>query len=304
MDFQAIITEIHNDVLRYLGRGEVANYIPALARVKPRQFGMAVCALDGQDPVTGQGKTRFSIQSVSKVFALVLAMRFEGESIWQRVGREPSGTPFNSLVQLEYEKGIPRNPFINAGALVITDIVMQYCDDANQLILDFVRKLARDDSIEYDQEIVRSEREAGYRNAALCNFLKSFGNIRNRVEDVLDVYYHQCALAMSCQELARAFLFLANGGVDPGDGEQIVTSSQAKRINAVMLTCGLYDEGGDFAFHVGLPGKSGVGGGIVAVMPGNHTVACWGPELNANHNSVCGMKALKWFTDKTGMSIF
>lgn len=304
MDYGSILNEVHRAIQPILGQGKVADYIPALAQVQPAQFGMALRTVDGRDFQVGAATKPFSIQSISKVLALTLAMGFEGESIWTRVGREPSGNPFNSLVQLEYENGIPRNPFINAGALVITDIIMNHTSDANLLLQDLVRNLTGNTSLGYDEAVALSERQAGFRNAALCNFLKSFGNIHHDVEAVLDTYCHQCSLVMSAADLSRAFMFLANGGVNPLTNETIITSSQAKRINAVMLTCGLYDEGGDFAFLVGLPGKSGVGGGIVAVLPGKWVLTVWSPGLNLNHNSLCGMKALELFTTLTGESVF
>lgn len=233
-----------------------------------------------------------------------MAMRFIDDKIWERVGKEPSGNPFNSLVQLEYEQGIPRNPLINAGAMVITDYVISHTSDARAAILSFVQHLAGSDGAFYDEQVARSEKETGHRNAALAHFLKSYGRLDNPVDTVLDVYFHQCSLALSCQALARSFLFLANQGVQPGSGARIITPRQAKRINAVLLTCGMYDAVGDFAFWVGLPGKSGVGGGIVAVDPGELCLAVWSPELNPSGNSLVGAKALELFTTKTGRSIF
>jgi len=303
-DYGAVLNRIMDDIRPYLGQGRPADYIPALAQVDPMKFGMAVQTADGAAHVVGDGAERFSIQSISKVFSLTLAMRFEGPAIWQRVGREPSGNPFNSLVQLEYEQGIPRNPFINAGALVMTDIIMRHTDDAKGLMLAFVRELAGNDAIDYDPVVAASEWEAGHRNFALAHFLKSFGNIRGNVDQVLDTYFHQCSLTMSCSDLARAMLFLAAGGVMPGSGTTVTSPRQTKRLNALMMTCGLYDEGGDFAFRVGMPGKSGVGGGIVGVLPGELTAVVWSPALNPNHNSLCGMLALEWFTTLTGRSIF
>jgi glutaminase len=152
--------------------------------------------------------------------------------------------------------------------------------------------------------VVKSEKEHGFRNAALVNFMKAYGNINHQLDDVLDIYYHQCSIEMSCKQLARSFLFLANGGVVPATGERILSASAAKRINAIMLTCGFYDQAGAFAYLVGLPGKSGVGGGIVAVIPGELAIAVWSPELNSQGNSILGIKVLELFTTRTGMSIF
>ncbi len=303
MKYQAIIDEIHAEVQYLFGRGNVADYIPALAGVDARKLGIAVHTLDGECVEAGDSRERFSIQSISKVFNLALAMRIVGDEVFGRVGVEPSGNPFNSLVQLEQEKGIPRNPFINAGALVIADILLDHLDRPNEEMLAFVGKLRCDD-VRYDESVVESEKACGFVNKALGNFMKAHGNITHDVEAVLDAYYHQCAIEMSCVGLATSFLFLANGGVVPGTGMRVLTASQAKRVNAIMLTCGFYDEAGSFAYHVGLPGKSGVGGGIVAVIPGLLAIAVWSPELNRYGNSVLGIKVLELFTTRTGKSVF
>jgi glutaminase len=304
MDYSTILSEIHKEVKTLIGKGKVADYIPALARVNPEQFGMAVATLEGKEYSTGDVQTRFSIQSISKVYTLAHAFGIEGNKIWGRVGREPSGNPFNSLVQLEHEHGFPRNPFINAGAMVITDILLNNLENPYNEVLKFIRSLTENNTLEYDEEVAQSERQHGYRNAAVVNFLKSHNNIHSDVEEVLDLYFHHCSINMNTLELARSFLFLANHGILPGSRKKILTKSQAKRLNALMLTCGTYDEAGDFAFRVGLPGKSGVGGGIAAIIPGKLSVAVWCPALNEKGNSMAGLKALELFTTKTGISVF
>lgn len=304
MDYKKILKEIFTEVQPYFGKGKVADYIPALKQVDPIKFGLAIATIDGEFIQLGDATEPFSIQSISKVFSLSLAFRHHGESLWHRVGKEPSGTSFNSLVQLEYERGIPRNPFINAGALVVTDILISDFHDPKEDVLTFLKKVSGNDSIYYDEVVVNSEKAHSYRNASLVNFMKSHQNIHNHVEDVLDVYFHHCSIAMSCVDLAKAMLYFANHGILPSTGERLLTVSQAKRLNAVMMTCGFYDEAGEFAFRVGLPGKSGVGGGIVAVIPGKLSIAVWSPELNTKGNSIVGMKALELFTTKTGMSVF
>ncbi len=304
IDFQTCIEEILNETRGLIGKGRVADYIPALAEVDPNQVGIAVQTLDGQTFQAGDALVPFSIQSISKVFVFSMVFRAWGDRLWSRMGREPSGNSFNSLVQLEHENGIPRNPFINAGALVSTDCLLSISKNPLKDILSYVRGLAGNSKISYDSVVANSERETGYRNAALVNFMKSFGNIENDVEAVLNAYFHQCGLMMSCVDLARAFSFLANGGINPLNGEQILTQSQAKRVNAMMQTCGLYNESGEFAFCTGLPGKSGVGGGIVAVVPKMFSICVWSPELNRHGNSLVGMKALELFTTRTGISIF
>ncbi|HSS63044.1 MAG TPA: glutaminase [Gammaproteobacteria bacterium] len=304
MNYQIVLDEIIEEIRPSLARGRVADYIPMLASVAKTKFGMAVQTVDGRSFQAGDAGEPFSIQSISKVYTLTLALKYEGEALWKRVGREPSGTAFNSLVQLEYENGIPRNPFINAGAIVISDIVRSRVADCRRVLLDFVRARSDNPSIEHDPDVARSERATGYRNVALANFIKSFGNLENDVDEVLDFYFYQCSLSMSCLDLARSLSFLANGGRCPWTRERLLTESQAKRINAVMLTCGTYDAVGDFAFRVGMPGKSGVGGGIVAVIPNRLSVAVWSPGLNEKGNSLAGTLALELFTTKTGISIF
>ncbi|MBK6710537.1 MAG: glutaminase [Chloroflexi bacterium] len=304
VDYPNILAEIYDAVQPLLAQGKVADYIPELAHISPHKFGMAVQTSSGELHGIGDADEKFSVQSVSKAFTLTMAMRLEGDAIWRRVGREPSGTAFNSLVQLEYENGIPRNPFINAGAMVVTDMILSHHPDAKQAILDFVRLLSGTEGIGFDTAVAQSEKSTGYRNAALAYFLKSFGNLRNDPEAVLDTYFHHCALSMSCVEMARAGMFLANDGRLPWDGQVILSRSQAKYVKALMLTCGTYDAVGDFAYRVGLPGKSGVGGGILAVMPDTFSVCVWSPGLNAQGNSLAGTKALELFTTLTEISIF
>ena len=304
MNINKILKEIYTEIQPLLGQGRVADYIPELGNISPTKFGMAVLTNEGEQFQIGDAVEKFSIQSISKLFTLTLAMQLEGDAIWQRIGREPSGTAFNSLVQLEYENGIPRNPFINAGALVVTDMIISHLDEAQKSVLDFVRKLSNNSEIEFDLAVARSEKSTGYRNVALANFIKSFGNLRNEPADVLEAYFHHCSLSMSCVDVARAGLFLTHKGKLPWSGETIVKPNQAKYIKSLMLTCGTYDSVGDFAYRVGLPGKSGVGGGILAVMPGEFSVCVWSPGLNENGNSLAGTKALELLTTLTGISIF
>ncbi|MEX2455102.1 MAG: glutaminase [Rhodospirillaceae bacterium] len=304
MDWQTHIERIAAEIRPQLKRGRVATYIEALARVPRDRFGMAVRTVGGEEYFTGDADMPFSIQSISKVFTLTMAMNHVGDRLWKRVGREPSGNPFNSLVQLEREEGIPRNPFINAGAHVVTDEIAAHCDRPMADILAFVRRISGNPAIRYDEEVAASERETGYRNFALANFLKSFGNLEGEVDSVLDLYFHQCAIAMSCRDLCRAAGFLANDGIDPASSDRIVPKTRARRINSLMLTCGLYDAVGNFAFRVGLPAKSGVGGGIVAVWPGRLTVCVWSPGLDSTGNSLAGTRALELFAQRTGATIF
>ena len=307
MNYQAILDEIYQTIQPELHRGKVADYIPALANVPKGQFAMTVMLEDGSHFSVGDAARPFSIQSISKVFTFTMALHTYSKKLYERVGVEPSGNPFNSLVQLEYEEGIPRNPFINAGALVVTDsLVTHYGDEYKALeqIMRFVRDITDDATIDFDPVVARSEMEHGDRNLALAHLMKSFGNFDNDVEQTVKTYFKHCAVEMTTYQLARAALFLAFGGTDPLTKRTFATPSQTKRINAVMLTCGHYDASGEFAFHVGLPAKSGVGGGIVAVVPGKMSIAVWSPALNKYGNSHAGTLALQLFTDKTGLSIF
>lgn len=303
-DLLAVLDQVHDHVRPLIGQGKVASYIPRLANVPIDRFGMAVATLDGEMVGIGDADEKFSIQSISKVFTLTLALEALGGELWKRVGREPSGNAFNSLVQLERERGIPRNPLINAGAHVIADVILSSSPSAREDLLGFVRERADNAAISMDEDVARSEREAGYRNAALANFVRSFNNLDNDVEAVLDFYFHHCALQMSCVDLARAFLFLANRGVCQRSGRAVISADRAKRINALMMTCGTYDAAGEFAFRVGLPVKSGVGGGIVAVVPNAMTVVVWSPGLDDKGNSLVGAAALDRFTALTGLSVF
>lgn len=303
-DYQPVLEQIRDRVRREFGKGRVATYIPALGQVPPRRFGMAVKDVDGAEFGVGDFRVPFSIQSVSKVFTLSMALGYVGARLWRRVGREPSGNPFNSLVQLEYEKGIPRNPFINAGAMVLADCIGQHEARPKGAILGYLRRLAGNRTIRYDREVARSEAETGHRNRAIANFLKAHGNLAGDVDRVLDIYFHQCSIAMSCLDLARAAAHLANGGRSPDSGEAVMPPRRVKRINALMATCGLYDAVGSFAFRVGIPAKSGVGGGILGVLPGVMSVCVWSPELDPHGNSHVGGKALELFTTRIRRSVF
>ena len=304
MNFEEIIREVYLKIQPLEEKGQLPTYIPELRYVDPAKFGVCVSTLQNETYGIGDYQERFSIQSIAKVLSLSLAYSMLGGNIWNRVGVEPSGTSFNSLIQLELEHGIPRNPFINAGALVICDILLTHLSHPKEEFLEYVRSLANNPDLTYSDKIAASEKQAGYRNVALCNLIKSFDNIMNDPVDVLDFYFNLCSLEMSCEELSRTFLYLANDGYTLHDNKQILTKSQAKRTNALMQTCGFYDESGEFAFKVGLPGKSGVGGGIVAIHPLQYSIAVWSPCLNAKGNSYKGMLFLEAFTTRSELSIF
>ena len=301
-----IIAEIGAEMAAAPERGRVADYIPPLAAVDPARFGMAVIEADGTVHLAGDADVPFSIQSISKVFSLTLALGIVGDAVWERVGREPSGSAFNSIVQLETEHGIPRNPFINAGAIVVADMILGRGAPPGAIaeVLQFVRALAGEPSIYIDEAVAAAEAETGFRNMALANYMRSFGNIHNPVEQTLRVYFNQCALAMSCRQLAMAGRYLMCGGINPATGRSVVSPQRARRINALMLTCGHYVGSGEFAFRVGLPGKSGVGGGILAIAPNRAAIAVWSPGLNKNGTSQIGALALERLVQRTGWSVF
>ena len=301
--YDALLEWIADEVTPYIGDGRVADYIPALAEVSPDRFGMALATVDGRLYGVGDYRERFSLQSISKVYSLALVMARDAGSLRGRVGVEPSGNAFNSLIQLEYERGIPRNPFINAGALVVTDLLHTLTGDASGAVLDFLRAEADDRTVTIDAAVAASEAEHGDLNLALAHFMAAYGNIENPVDVAADHYFRHCSIAMSCAETALATLFLARHGVR-ADGSRLLPVLGAKRVNALMMTCGAYDAAGEFAFRVGLPAKSGVGGGIVAVVPGRAALCVWSPGLDRHGNSVAGVEALDRFTTATGWSVF
>lgn len=303
MDFQTLLDEIHTELRPLMGTGgKVATYIPALARVSPHQFGIALRTCAGETAAAGDSAVPFSIQSMSKVFSLTLAIRALGEAMWDRIGREPSGSPFNSLVQLETERGIPRNPFINAGAIAVADRLVSQ-GDAKAELLALLSRLCGE-PVAIDAEVARSEADTGFRNTALANFMKGFGTLDNDIATVLDVYFNQCAIHMSCEQVACAAGYLCRDGRHPLAGTPVLSTAQTRRVNALMLTCGTYDAAGEFAFRIGLPCKSGVGGGIVAVVPDRLTLCVWSPALDDTGNSWLGRQALELFVAKTGLSVF
>lgn len=304
MDYQNILEKIYREIQPYAQSGKQADYIPALAQVDPDQFGMYLHVLDAEDYSLGQYDTKFSIQSISKVFSLAIALSLKGKELWNRIGKEPSGSAFNSLVQLEYEHGKPRNPFINAGAIVVADVLLSNLEQPENFFLNFVRQLSGNPHLQYSEEVAHSEQSCSYLNASIAYLLKHHGNLENKVEDVLHLYCMMCSVEMSCKDLAQAFAAFARSNEPFSHGGVELTVSRVKRINAIMQTCGFYDEAGEFAFLVGLPGKSGVGGGIVAVYPSKYSIAVWSPRLNGRGNSIMGMKALELFTTYTSESIF
>ncbi|RUO23445.1 glutaminase [Aliidiomarina iranensis] len=284
--------------------GQVADYIPALAHVNADAVGIAVVELDGTVHTAGDANEAFSIQSISKIFGLAMAMNRMDDALWERVRMEPSGQAFNSIVQLEWEHGIPRNPFINAGALVVADVLTSRYSSSKTAFVQYVRQLANNESIHADHDVWESEKEHGNRNAALAYLMKSFGNIESGVPEVLDHYFFQCSIAMNCVDLARSLGFLANKGIQPGTEQRICDARSAHRINALLSTSGMYDQSGEFAFTVGLPAKSGVGGGIVAVVPDYGVICAWSPPLNRYGNPARAVEMITQFALRLGLSVY
>jgi glutaminase len=303
---ESVVKEIADEMRQRPDRGEVATYIPELARADAKAFGLVVIDADGNVAAGGDSEVPFSIQSISKVFTLTLALGKIGDRLWRHVGREPSGSPFNSIVQLENERGIPRNPFINAGAIAVTDQILSGHQPREALgeILRFMQFVADDPSITIDEAVAASEQRTGFRNIALANYMKAFGVLDNPADYTLGVYFHHCAIAMSCRQLAMAGRFLVHQGRVAKNGSSVVQAERARRINAIMLMCGHYDGSGEFAYRVGLPGKSGVGGGILAIAPGKASIAVWSPGLDHSGNSHLGRIALETLTKRLGWSIF
>ncbi len=303
---QDIVNEIAEQIKAETDRGKVADYIPQLAAIDPNQFGISIALPTGEVFSAGDAKTLFSIQSISKVFSLTVALGKMGDAIWANVGREPSGDPFNSIIQLEHEHGIPRNPFINAGAIAVVDAIMMGHEPKETLaeILRFVRFIANDDTIAIDEKVALSELATGHRNSSLAHFMASCGRMKHSIEKVLGVYYHQCSISMDCVQLAKSGLFLVSGGVNESTGQRVISEQRARRINSLMMMCGHYDGSGEFAYRVGLPGKSGVGGGILAIAPGIASIAVWSPGLDRIGNSKLGTKALDMLVKRTSWSVF
>lgn len=304
MNYQQLLEDIYAEINQAKLNGETASYIPQLKNIDGSKFGITLITNNGEIYTVGDANEKFSIQSISKVLTLSMAFPVLKDNLWQRVGVEPSGNAFNSLAQLEFENGIPRNPLINAGALVITDIIRKNNTEPINSILSFIGEISGEPGISFNETMAKSELKHSSRNKALAHFMKSFKNIESKVDKLITTYCNQCAIEMTCTELAKAFLLFANHGFSIYSNKQVLTKSETKRINAIMQTCGFYDEAGEFTFKVGLPGKSGVGGGIAAVLPEKFSVVVWSPELNSKGNSVKGMKTLELLTTKLGYSIF
>jgi glutaminase len=302
------IKELESAVEEVVGRmgvierfGKAADHIEGLAEIDTDRFGIAVVTDGGATVTGGEADEPFAIQSISKVFGLTLALQAFGDEVWKRVGREPSGDPFNSIVDLERQKGIPRNPFINPGAIVVSDMLLDISakSDTQKTVREFLADQIGED-VGIDRKVFDKESSSGFNNRAMANLCKSFGNLNHEVEAVMKPYVSQCAIALSARQLALAGRYLMDGGDKPTDQQRLL----ARRVNSLMLTCGQYDGSGEFAFRVGLPAKSGVGGGILAIAPGVASIGVWSPGLDDNGNSLLGTLALEQLAERMGWSVF
>lgn len=292
----------------YASKGRVASYIPGLAHAPQQALGITLCHLSGASVTAGDCGMRFTLQSISKVFTLLLALMDRGEqAVFEKVGMEPTGDDFNSMLKLELvEPGKPFNPLINAGAIVISSLIEgRTPEEKADRIVRFVRELAGGDaSIGINADMYRSEASTANRNRSLAYFLKDNDVLDEEVEPTLDVYFRQCSIETTCAQVARMALVLASGGVDPATGRELVPRRYVRIAKSFMVTCGMYNASGEFAIQVGIPAKSGVSGGILAVVPGELGIGLIGPALNEKGNSIAGVHLLQQLSERYDWSIF
>lgn len=303
---ERVVDDIVGEMFAFPAWGKASDFLPELAKIDVHQFGLAIMTGSGDIVAGGDAERPFTLQSVSKVFALTLALEWFGDEVWRRVGREPSGDPYNSIVDLERHRGFPRNPFINSGALVIVDMLLgrRQGEAIPEFVRDRISQLFHGDEVGVDDSIWRSERASSFTNRALANLAKSFGNLHHEVEDVITAYVHQCAISLSCRQLAEAGRYLMVERAELDSEAALQEAHRARRVAALMLTCGQYDGSGDFAYRVGLPAKSGIGGGILAIVPNVASIAVWSPGLDDNGNSLLGTLALERLSDRMDWSVF
>ncbi len=303
-DIQAVVDDIVGQMAVVDRFGKAASHVEGIAEFETGQFGIAVVMADGRIATGGSHDHPFAIQSISKVFAFTMALRSLGDDVFERVGREPSGDPFNSIVDLERMKGIPRNPFINSGALVVVDALLgrPKGKDTPATVRDMLMEEIGEKKLGRVAEIVEQDgKTSGWGNRAHASLAKFFDNLHGDIEKVMTAYAEQCAICLDCRQLALAGRYLMRTRGSGGSSDE---ARLARRINALMMSCGMYDGSGDFAFRVGLPAKSGVGGGILAIAPGKASIATWSPGLDDNGNSVLGMLALEQLSERMGWSVF
>lgn len=292
---------------KYTQRGKVASYIPELSKADKNALGICVTKLDGEEYLAGDFETKFTIQSISKVITLILAILDNGkENVFRKVGMEPTADAFNSIVNLEVKNPQkPLNPMINSGAIATVSLI---CGDTSEetfsRILKLARKISGNDELNINQTIYESEKRTGHRNRALAYFMKSTGVIENDVEEVLDVYFKQCSIEVTCRDIARIGAVLANDGILPWTGERVIPRYVTRIVKTIMVTCGMYDASGDAAVSIGIPLKSGVGGGIMGAVPGKMGIGVIGPSLDAKGNSIAGIKVMEQLSGELDLNIF
>lgn len=307
---KGITTNVLEDWLEnvrpYAYDGQVANYIPALSKSNPEDLAVAIHYIDGNKVEAGETEVRFTLQSISKVISLALALMDNGERyVFDRVGMEPTGDPFHSIYRLEQIPSKPLNPMINAGALAVTNMIHgDTPDEKVGRLLSFIHELADDNSIRYNEEVATSEFESAFLNRSLLFYMKQHQIVTGSVEETLDAYTKQCAIEVNVGQLARIGALLANGGKDMASGRRIVPKHLARICKTFMVTCGMYDASGEFAIKVGLPAKSGVSGSVLASLNDFGGIAVYGPSLDDKGNSVVGLKLLETLSNRYDLSIF
>lgn len=278
----------------HIGEGRVASYIPELSKADANDLGICVHTIDGQRCRFGDWERRFTIQSISKVINLAVALEHSGaDAVFKRIRMEPSGSAFNSMQRISDNEDVPFNPMVNAGAITVCDLLLPL---GIEKMIEISQKLCMDEGITLNEEVFESEWANSARNHSLAYLLQSKGVVRGNVEEVLRLYTQMCSLNVTAESLASLALLLANGGVHPETGRRILEEDVVKTVVTVMLTCGMYDGSGEFAVRVGLPSKSGVGGGILSVVPGEMGIGVYGPSLDEKGNSIAGQKALEFLS--------
>lgn len=286
--------------------GTVASYIPELDKARKDALGIYIIDNEGNEYFSGDYETKFTIQSISKIVALMLAILDNGEEyVFSKVGMEPTGDPFNSITKLETSREKkPYNPLINAGAIAVSSMIKgKDARDKFERLLDFFKKISEDETLDVNYKIYCGESETGNRNRAMGYFLKGEGIIEGNVEDALDIYFKQCSIEVTAKTLAKIGLFLANNG-KLSTGEIVITPKIATIVKTLMVTCGMYDSSGEFAVRAGIPSKSGVGGGILSVVPGKMGIGVYGPSLDKKGNSIAGISLLEDLSTELNLTIF
>lgn len=298
---QAAIEELHA-AHRADTEGRVASYIPELAKADPAAFGIAVCTPDGQLYEVGDTQRPFTIQSISKPFVYGMALEAYGrEAVGARVGVEPTGDAFNSIITLDQDSKRPHNPMVNAGAIAMAALTPGSgpADRLNHLLAAFEGYIGH--PVNVDMAVFMSERTTGHRNRAIAHLMLNFGMLEGSVDESLDLYFQQCAILVTARDLAVMAATLANQGVNPLTGRRAISREHLRDVLSVMYTCGMYDYSGEWAYRVGLPAKSGVGGGILAVAPRQLGIAVYSPPLDERGNSVRGIQVCKGLSERFGL---